>query len=354
MKRYLFIDRDGTLIREPADQQVDAFHKLVLLPRVVPILLELKNLGYRFIMVSNQDGLGTSEFPQEAFSGPHNLLVKILESQGIHFEKILICPHLPKDCCSCRKPKIGLVENFFREEKIDYEHSYVIGDRASDIKFAETLGIKGIQISDQEEAWDHVFDKIVHKRLARNRRQTKETCVDIYLNLDRQALPKISTQLGFFDHMLEQLAYHGGFELCIDAQGDLHIDAHHTIEDVALTLGQTIKQAIGTGYSMERYSFLLPMDESLARIALDIGGRFHFEFEAAFTLEKVGDMSCEMVPHFFRSLAQELSATLHMSVQGKNHHHMIEALFKGFGRTLREAIKTDPHTRRIPSTKGLL
>ena len=298
-QKYLFIDRDGTLISEPpSDFQVDRFDKLAFEPGVIPELLKLQKAGYKLVMITNQDGLGTQSFPQADFDGPHNLMMQIFTSQGVQFDEVLICPHLPADECDCRKPKVKLVERYLAEQAMDRANSYVIGDRAT------------------------------------------------------EGGSKINTGVGFFDHMLDQIATHGGFRMEINVKGDLYIDDHHTVEDTGLALGEALKIALGDKRGICRFGFVLPMDECLARCALDISGRPHLEYKAEFTYQRVGDLSTEMIEHFFRSLSYTMGVTLHLKTKGKNDHHRVESLFKAFGRTLRQAIRVEGDT--LPSSKGVL
>ncbi len=354
MKKYLFIDRDGTIIVEPPDKQVDSLSKLAFLPGVIPALLQLKEANYQFVMVSNQDGLGTESFPQLAFDAPHTLMMNILESQGIEFEAVQICPHRSEDRCSCRKPQVGLVLDYLKTQKIHRENSYVIGDRDSDQELAKNMGISGIKIGESgTKNWSEIAKVLLQQeRRSVVERKTQETHIQLELNLDQPSPIMINTGIGFFDHMLEQLAKHGGFSLFLKVKGDLHIDEHHTIEDTAIVLGEALLIALGDKQGIHRYGFLLPMDESLVQIALDLSGRPYFVFEGQFSRERVGGLATELISHFFRSFAESLKATLHIHLKGDNNHHMIEAMFKGVGRTLREAIlKTGMD---IPSTKGIL
>lgn len=353
-KKYLFIDRDGTIIEEPADCQVDQIEKLAFMPDVIPSLLRLKDNGYTFVMISNQDGLGSEALPTDDFTRPHELMLRILASQGIHFEAVRICPHLPSHTCECRKPKIGLVLDYLVEQKIDRYHSYVIGDRETDIEFAKNLGISGIRIDTKKNmGWVKLTNSILLKsRAVQITRNTNETSISVGINLDLKDDIHINTGIKFFDHMLEQLAKHGGFSLNLSVKGDLHVDDHHTVEDTAIVLAEAIRQALGDKLGIGRYGFLLPMDESIAEIAIDLSGRAFFVFNGKFNREIIGDFSTELVPHFFQSFADGLKATLHINVKGENSHHMIESIFKGVGRALRQAIeKVDVS---LPSTKGLL
>jgi imidazoleglycerol-phosphate dehydratase/histidinol-phosphatase len=352
----LFVDRDGTLIEEPPDNQVDRLDKLRLLPGVFAALSELRRAGYRLVMVSNQDGLGSERYPRERFEQVQAFLLHLLASQGIEFDQVFICPHLAHEQCACRKPRTGLVTEYLRAQPIDRERSAMIGDRDTDLEFARDLGIRGLLVSaDAECGAPHSWLAITHTLLARRAqlsRKTRETDIALQLELDSSAECRIATGIGFFDHMLEQLARHGGFALQLSCRGDLHIDEHHTVEDCALSLGQALRQALGDKAGIGRYGFLLAMDESEAQVALDLSGRPYFVFEGQFGREQVGELPSELVPHFFRSLAQSLGAALHLSVRGENTHHMIEACFKGVGRALRPALRRDGYD--LPSTKGTL
>ena len=342
-RKILFVDRDGTLIKEPPiDFQVDRLDKLELLNNVIPALLKLTEFGFELVMITNQDGLGTESFPQTDFDLPHNAMMRIFESQGIQFTNTLICPHLPDAGCLCRKPHLGLVRPYLTDETVDLENSYVIGDRDSDMQLAENMGISGIKIGlgDSEELqWNDIVAQLISKpRIATVKRTTKETSIEATVNLDGSGKYEVNTGIGFFDHMIEQLSKHGGFDLTLKVQGDLHIDEHHTVEDVGLTLGATIAKALGDKRGIGRYGFLLPMDETQAQVSLDLSGRPYFVFKGEFPKPMIGELSSEMVIHFFRSFAESLGATLHMHVTGENAHHMAEALFKSLARSLRNAI----------------
>ena len=355
-QRVLFIDRDGTLIVEPADKQIDSLSKLRMVPDVIPALIRLRDAGYTLVMVSNQDGLGTASFPEPTFREPHEFLQELLRSQGIKFAAEFICPHTAADGCNCRKPKTGLLDDFLRSHPLDPAHSYVIGDRETDLELARNLGIQGIRIGTEAtpgDNWPDIAARLTAgTRTAIVHRRTKETDIKVEVNLDKESPIRITTGLGFFDHMLEQIAKHGGFSLQLTCKGDLHIDEHHTVEDCALALGQALKQALGDKLGIHRYGFLLPMDEALAQVAIDLSGRPYFVFEGEFGRNIVGQLPTELVPHFFRSLAESLGAAINIKVQGDNTHHMIEACFKAVGRTLRQAMRiTDTE---LPSTKGTL
>lgn len=352
MQKTLFIDRDGTLIEEPFDFQVDSLDKIKLTPHVIPALLLLQKEGFRLVMVSNQNGIGTPAFPEEDFMICHEFTLDLFSSQGILFDEIFICPHMPEDDCSCRKPKTGLVNQFLADTVINKSSSWVIGDRETDREFANNLNLNFLLIS-KEQGWGQIAQTILNsKRCASIKRKTKETEINLVLTLDTDQCGTIETPLPFFNHMLEQIAKHAGFNLDLYAKGDVEVDDHHLIEDTAIALGEGIKKSLGDKWGINRYGFTLPMDEALASIAIDISGRSFCEFKGQFTREFVGGMATEMVPHFFNSLAAALGATIHIEVKGQNHHHMIEACFKSLGRALGQACtKTN---NAMPSTKGIL
>jgi imidazoleglycerol-phosphate dehydratase/histidinol-phosphatase len=353
----LFIDRDGTLIEEPADEQVDSFAKLRFMPGVVPALLALQHAGFRLVMISNQDGLGTAGFPQDHFDGPHELMMQLFESQGIRFDAVLVCPHFPADGCDCRKPATRLVDDYLARAPMDPGRSYVVGDRETDLALARNLGIGAIRIlkdGGPDHSWVAATRCLTQAplRQARVSRRTKETEIEVVIDLGAESPISISTGLGFFDHMLEQIARHGGFSLQLGCRGDLEVDEHHTVEDCALALGQALREALGDKRGIARFGFLLPMDESEARVAIDLSGRPFAVFEGKFGRERVGELPTELVPHFFRSLGESLGAAIHISVRGENTHHMIEACFKATGRALRQAIRIEGS--ELPSSKGVL
>jgi imidazoleglycerol-phosphate dehydratase/histidinol-phosphatase len=355
-RRLVFIDRDGTLNEEPADETVDSLAKIRFMPGAVPALLELKRAGYAFIMVTNQDGLGTPRFPHAAFEEPHRFILEMFRTQGIEFEAVFVCPHYKHDECECRKPKIGLLREFLAANEIDKDLSFMVGDRATDMEFAANLGLKGLRISlggPAAETWPAIAARIIGAaRRASVHRKTKETDIVAAVDLSQEGANRVATGLGFFDHMLEQIARHGGFSLELTCSGDLHIDEHHTVEDCALAFGAAFRQALGDKRGIARYGFLLAMDEAEAQLALDISGRPFFVWTGTFQRERVGELPTELVPHFFRSFAQELGAALHIEVRGENTHHMIESCFKGLGRCLRQAIRLEGV--ELPSTKGAL
>lgn len=355
MLKVLFIDRDGTLIEEPDDNQVDALHKVRLMPGVIVALRRLQDMGYRFVMVSNQDGLGTSSFPVTDFDLCQKHLVSLFSSQGIHFDEVFICPHREHDNCHCRKPRTGLLTRFLATHNLDTASCAVIGDRQTDMELAEALGMRGIQVcfGSSRRSWDDAVKKLTPgARISEEERTTRETSTQVSVNLDATAPLAINTGIGFFDHMLEQIAKHGGFSLAVQCRGDLVVDEHHTIEDTALTIGKALRSALGDKRGITRYGFQLPMDESEAHVSLDLSGRPFFTFDGKFPRDRVGQMPTELVPHFFQSLVDSLGATLHLSVTGSNTHHMVEACFKAVGRALRQAIHLDSDD--LPSTKGMI
>lgn len=352
-RKILFVDRDGCLIEEPADEQIDSYEKLVLLPGVVAALQRFVAAGYRLVMVTNQDGLGTDSFPESDFSGPHALMLGIFASQGVRFDEVLIDRSFPHEQRDTRKPGIGLMRHYLSSDDWNRSASAMVGDRDTDLQFAANLGVRGFRVGPQGQSWDSLAHQLLDApRTATVVRHTKETRITVTVDLDRVAEPKVHTSLGFFDHMLEQIGKHGGFALELSCDGDTHIDEHHTIEDSALALGQALKQALGDKRGISRYGFTLPMDESQASATLDLSGRPYFVFEGSFPRERVGDVPTELVPHFFHSVCETLGANLHLAVRGDNAHHMVEGCFKVFARTLRQAIRREGS--ELPSTKGSL
>lgn len=354
----LFIDRDGTLVAEPPDEQVDDLAKIRLLPGVIPALIELSRAGYRLVLVSNQDGRGTDAFPEDAFRRAHDFILALFASQGVRFEAEFICPHFPDDGCDCRKPRTGLLTRWLAQNPPDLERSCVIGDRETDVELADNLGLPAIRVGDGSAgtlAWPDVARKLLGRfRRASVHRRTKETDITVSVDLDDPDTPaKVSTGIGYYDHMLEQVAKHGGFALTLTCTGDLDVDEHHTIEDAALALGEALDRALGPRRGIGRYGFVLPMDEARASVAVDLGGRAYSVFEADIARERVGELPTEMVPHVFRSLADSLRASIHVSIEGENAHHQVEAAFKGLGRALREAFRQTGGAG-VPSTKGTL
>ncbi len=372
MTRIIFVDRDGTLIEEPEDFQIDAYDKLRFFAGVIPAMLKLRDAGFEFVMITNQDGLGTKSFPREDFEGPHALMMQVFESQGIRFREVLIDESFPHENKPTRKPGIDLALHYLRDRSIDLAGSAMVGDRDTDIQFAQNLGIRGFKLGPGLETWESIARALVDApRRAVVERNTRETRIRVEVDLDCSAASDIHTGLGFFDHMLDQIGKHGGFQLALRCEGDLHIDEHHTVEDSALALGQALRQAIGDKRGIGRYGaaaeqadeaggevdplragIVLPMDETLARAALDFSGRPYFVFDGVFPREKVGDLPTELVLHFFRSLCETAGLNLNLAVRGDNAHHMVEACFKAFARALRQAIRREG--RELPSTKGTL
>ncbi|MDN5925374.1 MAG: bifunctional histidinol-phosphatase/imidazoleglycerol-phosphate dehydratase HisB [Xanthomonadales bacterium] len=353
-RKLLFVDRDGCLIAEPADEQVDRLDKLALLPNVIPALRRCIDAGFELVMVTNQDGLGTDSFPLHAYELPQSFLLELLTSQGIDFREVLVDDSFPHEGKDTRKPGVGLVRHYLRDDSWSRCESAMVGDRDTDMLFAVNLGVRGLQVGGgQGMDWMQIAHTLCDQpRLAEVQRHTRETHIDVRVDLDAASDPQVATGIGYFDHMLEQLGKHGGFALALTCRGDLHIDEHHTVEDCALALGQALRQALGDKRGIGRYGFTLPMDEACASAALDLSGRAYFVFDGAFPRERVGELSTEMVTHFFRSLCEALAANLHLSVRGDNAHHMVEACFKVVARTLRQAIARSGNA--LPSTKGTL
>ena len=351
--KILFIDRDGCLIEEPVDEQIDSYAKFRLMPGVIAALQRCVGAGYRLVMVTNQDGLGTDAFPEADFAGPQALLLQILESQGIRFAEILIDRSFPHEAKDTRKPGVGLLRHYLSDDGWSRAASAVIGDRESDMQLAANLGVRGLRVGPDGLGWTEIAHRLLDApRVATVVRDTKETRIRVKVDLDRVADPSVHTGLGFFDHMLEQIGKHGGFALELQCEGDIHVDPHHTIEDCGLALGQALRQALGDRRGIARYGFSLPMDEAAADARLDLSGRPYLVFEGIIPAERIGDLPVEMIPHFFRSLCETLGANLHLSLRGDNAHHMIEGAFKVTARTLRQAIARTGN--ELPSTKGVL
>jgi len=358
MTKILFIDRDGTIIREPADEQIDSFDKLQFVPGVIRHLAFLRqHTDYRFVMVSNQDGLGTDAFPEETFWPVHNFILDTLRGEGITFDDILIDRHFPADQSPTRKPQTGLVQHYMTDSRYDIAGSYVIGDRDTDRQFAANIGCGFLQIAadDDGQSWERAA-AIAYggERTAEVKRTTKETDIYIKVDLDGNGHCDISTGLGFFDHMLEQIGKHGMIDLTIHTRGDLHVDEHHTIEDTALALGECLLRALGDKRGIERYGYSLPMDDCLCSVCLDFGGRPWLVWDAEFRRERIGEMPTEMFVHFFKSLSDAAKMNLNIRAEGHNEHHKIEGIFKALARSLKMAVRRDIYHYELPSTKGML
>lgn len=377
MKKVLFIDRDGTLIKEPADEQTDSFEKLVFYPKVFQGLSKIaKELDFELVLVTNQDGLGTEVYPESSFWPVHNFVMSTLAEEGIVFTEEIIDVTFAKDNQPTRKPNTGLLKKYFSED-YDLGNSFVIGDRLTDVELAKNLGGKGIYINDEtflgtdeitvkrdelddyialeSSDWNAIYEFLkLQERTASTVRNTNETKIKIDLNLDGTGNSKIDTGIAFFDHMLDQIARHGQMDLNIDVKGDLEVDEHHTIEDTAIALGEVFADALGQKLGIERYGFCLPMDDCLAQVAIDFGGRNWMVWEAEFKREMIGKMPTEMFFHFFKSFTDGAKCNLNIKAEGTNEHHKIEAIFKAFAKAIKVAVKRDPEKMILPSTKGML
>ncbi len=374
MKRVIFIDRDGTLIAEPPiDYQIDSLEKLEFIPGVFRNLYLIRKFtDYELVIVSNQDGMGTKQFPEAAFKAPHDKFIRAFENEGVNFDNVLIDPSLPEENSPNRKPETGMLTEYINGD-YDLENSYVIGDRITDIELAKNLGSSAIFYGDEEKAgeiiknglesvcilktqsWDEIY-RFIRSEMRRGvvRRKTNETDINIEISLDGSGKADIDTGLGFFDHMLEQIAKHGNFDLTIKTSGDLHVDEHHTIEDTGIALGEAFLMALGDKRGISRYGFTIPMDDSLANVVVDFGGRSWLIWEADFNREKVGDVPTEMFYHFFKSFSDASKANLNIKAEGENEHHKIEAIFKAFSRALKGAVELEENNDKLPSTKGML
>jgi len=376
-KKVLFIDRDGTMIKEPEDQQVDAFEKIIFYPKVFTYLGKIaKELDYELVMVTNQDGLGTLSLPEENFWPVQKFIIQCFENEGVTFEKVIIDKTFAKDNAATRKPNTGLLTEYFSEE-YDLEHSFVIGDRLTDIELAKNLGAKGIFINEntnlgtdeitvkreelnnfialETDDWKRIYEFLkLENRTVELSRNTNETNIYIKLNLDGTGKSDISTGIAFFDHMLDQIARHGQMDLSIKVKGDLDVDEHHTIEDTMIALGEVFAKALGNKMGIERYGFCLPMDDCLAQVAIDFGGRNWLVWEADFKRERIGEMPTEMFFHLFKSFTDGAKCNLNIKAEGVNEHHKIEAIFKAFAKAIKAAVKRDPEKMILPSTKGML
>jgi len=365
MKKVLFIDRDGTLIWEPPDTfQIDAFEKLKFLPGSIYYLAKITaELDYELVMVTNQDGLGTDSFPEKDFWPVQDFMMETLKSQGINFKEVLIDKSFPHENLPTRKPGTAMLVHYMNEN-YDLKNSFVIGDRATDVQLAKNLGSKSIFIKTKEDEpaathnvtdWNEIYNLLkLPPRIISHSRKTNETDIHIQLNLDGSGAANINTGLHFFDHMLDQIARHSGVDLELTCKGDLHIDEHHSIEDTAITLGEAFLSALGNKRGIERYGFSLPMDDCLAQVAIDFGGRNWIEWQAEFKREKIGEMPTELFYHFFKSFSDAAKCNLNIKAEGVNEHHKIESIFKAFAKCIKQAVKRDINNNQLPSTKGLL
>lgn len=352
MKKAIFVDRDGTLLKEPADEQIDSLEKVEFVPGAISGLKALTGLGYELVMASNQDGLGTSAFPENTFWPAQNLLLKTLEGEGVRFDDILIDPSFPEENSPNRKPRTGMFGKYL-DGSYDLAASWVIGDRETDLQLAANLGAKGLQLGPL--SWADIVETIRStERSAVVERKTAETDISLRVDLDGKGPSSIDTGLKFLDHMLNQLVTHGGISLQLRCKGDLEVDEHHTMEDVGIALGEALRQALGDKRGIDRYGFALPMDESRAMVLLDFGGRSELVWDVEFTREYIGDVPTEMFPHFFKSLANALQANLYVQARGENNHHLAEAVFKAFARSLKQAVRRNVFSYDLPSSKGLL
>lgn len=355
-QRVLFIDRDGTLIEEPADEQIDAFEKLKFVDGMIGNLAFIaRHLDFKLVMVSNQDGLGTSSFPEDTFWPVHNFILQTLKGEGIEFDEQLIDRHFPEDHSPMRKPGTGMLTSYIDNPAYDLANSYVIGDRETDAQLAANLGCKALILGRDGLTWDKIAELLfAGERTIEMRRTTKETDVFVKLNLDGTGKCDISTGLGFFDHMLEQIGRHGMCDLTIHTMGDLNVDEHHTIEDTAIVLGECLLKALGNKRGIERYGYCLPMDDCLCQVALDFGGRAWLQWGTEFRRERIGDVPTEMFMHFFKSLSDAAQMNLAIKASGTNEHHKIEGIFKALAKSIKMAVKRDIYHYELPSTKGML
>ena len=352
MNKVIFVDRDGTLLREPADEQIDALDKVEFVPGAISGMKALTGLGYKLVMASNQDGLGTPAFPEDTFWPAQNLLLNTLKGEGVVFDDILIDPSFPEDNSPCRKPGIGMFGKYL-DGSYDLTNSWVIGDRETDLQLAANLGARGLQLGPL--TWEQIVETIRStERSAVVARKTAETDIYVRVDLDGKGPSGVDTGLKFLDHMLTQLIHHGGLALEIRCKGDLEVDEHHTMEDVAIALGEAIRQALGDKRGIERYGFALPMDESRAIVLLDFGGRSELVWDVQFTREYIGDVPTEMFRHFFKSLSDALRANLYVQARGENNHHLAEGIFKALARSIKQAARRNVFSYDLPSSKGLL
>lgn len=355
-QRLLFIDRDGTIVEEPEDEQVDSFEKLKFVKGAIGNLAFIcKHTDFKLILVSNQDGLGTRSFPEKSFRGIHNFIMQTLAGEGVEFDAQYIDNHFPEDNSQMRKPGIGMLTEYIANPKYDLQNSYVIGDRDTDAQLAANLGCKALVLGRDGLTWDKIAELLfAGERIVSLRRTTSETDITVNINLDGTGKCKIETGIGFLNHMLEQIGRHGMIDLNVSCHGDTYVDEHHTIEDTAIVLGQCLERGLGSKRGIERYGFCLPMDDCFCQVALDFGGRPWLNWNAEFRREYIGDVPTEMFMHFFKSLSDNAHMNLYVKADGVNEHHKIEGIFKAFARSLRMAVRRDIHHYQLPSTKGKL
>jgi imidazoleglycerol-phosphate dehydratase/histidinol-phosphatase len=378
LQKILFVDRDGTMIKEPVDEQIDSFDKLEFYPGALQYLPKIADeLSYELVMVTNQDGLGTSSFPEDTFWPVQNFILKTFENEGVKFSNIIIDRTFPAENAPTRKPGTALLTQYLDKEKYDLKNSFTIGDRRNDVLLGKNLGAKAIWLNNNSDLggaefkdnnsdikdiialettdWEKIYEFLkLGERVVEHKRTTKETDIYVKINLDGKGEAKVSTGLHFFDHMLDQIARHGSIDLEVNAKGDLHIDEHHTIEDTGIALGEVFAEALGNKKGIERYGFCLPMDDCLAQAAIDFGGRNWLVWDAEFKREKIGEMPTEMFYHFFKSFSDAAKCNLNIKAEGQNEHHKIEAIFKAFAKAIKMAVKRDVNNMVLPSTKGLL
>jgi imidazoleglycerol-phosphate dehydratase/histidinol-phosphatase len=363
MKKVVFVDRDGTIVIDPPDQQIDSLEKLEFVPGIVQGLRLLSDSGFSLVMVTNQDGLGLPQYPKEAFEKVQKKIIGFLKGEGIHFERIFVCSHFPMDGCSCRKPNPGAVSSYLKRNDVDLDNSFVLGDRETDVAFAENLGVHSVRItskkSDAEFKTKNALEACRYiaqaSRSASISRKTKETDIHVRVALNGNGKHSVSTGIKFFDHMLSQLSRHSLIDMDISANGDIDVDEHHTVEDVGIVLGEALKKALGSKRGIERFAFAAPLDEAIANVSLDLSGRSHLSFQCDFKRERIGDLPSELLEDFFKALADGLGAGVHIRCSGRNDHHKAEAIFKTTARALKLAVRIDEkQLSEIPSTKGKL
>jgi imidazoleglycerol-phosphate dehydratase/histidinol-phosphatase len=363
MKKVVFVDRDGTILVEPPDQQVDSLEKLEFMPGIIHGLRLLIDSDFNLVLVTNQDGLGSEQYPNESFEKVHKKMLRVLKGEGIQFDRVFVCPHYPADSCMCRKPQSSAAANYFKKTQVDRENSFVLGDRETDVEFAENLGVRAVRLTSQKSKAEFktksVFEACQYiaraSRSARVIRKTKETDIIVNVALDGTGKHSVATGIKFFDHMLSQLSRHSMIDMEIRANGDIEVDEHHTVEDVGIVLGEALRKALGSKKGIERFGFAAPLDEALANVSIDLSGRNHLTFQCDFKRERIGDLPSELLEDFFKALADGLGAGFHIRCNGRNDHHKAEAIFKTTARALKLAIRIDEkQLAELPSTKGKL